>query len=152
MTGDQTIVAIIDSDASLRTRLQTLIGAAGLTATPFKSAEEYLNKYTFHVPNCIILDVRLPGMSGLDLQFRLAKTRRNTPLVFLTAQNDVRTSVRAMKAGAVDFLTKPFEHETLLDAVICGVERDRATRLQERSLDMLRGRLASLSSRERERR
>jgi len=150
MTGDQIIVAIIDSDASLRTRLQTLIGAAGLTATPFKSAEEYLNKYTFHVPNCIILDVRLAGMSGLDLQFRLAKTRRNTPLVFLTAQNDVRTSVRAMKAGAVDFLTKPFEHETLLDAVICGVERDRATRLQERSLDMLRGRLASLSSRERE--
>ena len=118
MTGDQIIVAIIDSDASLRTRLQTLIGAAGLTATPFKSAEEYLNKYTFHVPNCIILDVRLAGMSGLDLQFRLAKTRRNTPLVFLTAQNDVRTSVRAMKAGAVDFLTKPFEHETLLDAVI----------------------------------
>jgi FixJ family two-component response regulator len=89
-------------------------------------------------------------MSGLDLQFRLAKTRGNTPLVFLTAQNDVRTSVRAMKAGAVDFLIKPFEDEVLLDAVMRGVERDRAARLQERTLNMLRGRLASLSSRERE--
>jgi FixJ family two-component response regulator len=89
-------------------------------------------------------------MSGLDLQFRLAKTGRKTSLVFLTAQNDVRTSVRAMKADAVDFLTNPFEDQALLDAVICGVERDRAARLQEGTLDLLRGRLASLSSRERE--
>jgi FixJ family two-component response regulator len=150
MTDDRTIVAIIDSDASLRARLQALIEAAGLTTEFFKSAEEYLNKYTFHLPNCTVLDVRLPGMSGLDLQFRLAKTRRNAPLVFLTAQNDVKTSVRVMKAGAVDFLTKPFKDEALLDAVICGVERDRAARLKERSLDMLRSRLVSLSSRERE--
>jgi FixJ family two-component response regulator len=150
MTDDRTIIAVIDSDASLRARLQVLIGAAGLTTKLFRSAEEYLNRYTFHLPNCTVLDVRLPGMSGLDLQFRLAKTRRNTPLVFLTAQNDVRTSVRAMKAGAVDFLTKPFEDAALLDAVRCGVERDHAARLQGRTLDVLRGRLASLSSRERE--
>jgi FixJ family two-component response regulator len=150
MTDDRTTVAIIDNDASLRGRLQVLIGAAGLTTKLFRSAEEYLNRYAFHPPNCTVLDVRLPGMSGLDLQFRLAKTRGNATLVFLTAQSDVRTCVRAMKAGAVDFLIKPFEDKALLDAVMRGVERDRAARLQERTLDVLRGRLASLSSRERE--
>jgi FixJ family two-component response regulator len=130
--------------------LQVLIEAAGLTTKLFKSAEEYLNRNTSHLVNCTVLDVRLPGMSGLDLQFRLAKATRKTPLVFLTAQNDVRTSVRAMKAGAVDFLPKPFESEELLDAVRCGVEHDRAARLQRRALDVLRSRPASLSPRERE--
>jgi FixJ family two-component response regulator len=150
MTDDRTIIAIIDGDDLLRARLQVLIEAAGLTTKLFKSAEEYLNRNTSQPVNCTVLDVRLPGMSGLDLQFRLAKARRKTPLVFLTAHNDVRTSVRAMKAGAVDFLAKPFEGEELLDAVRCGVERDRAARLQRRALDVLRGRLASLSPRERE--
>ena len=150
MTDDRTTVAIIDNDASLRGRLQVLIGAAGLTSKLFRSAEEYLNRYAFHLPNCTVLDVRLPGMSGLDLQFRLAATRGNAPLVFLTTHSDVRTSVRAMKAGAVDFLIKPFEDKALLDAVMRGVERDRAARLQERTLNVLRGRLASLSARERE--
>ena len=89
-------------------------------------------------------------MSGLDLQFRLAKTGRKTCLVFLTAQNDVRTSVRATKADAVDFPTNPLEDQALLDAVICGVARDRAARLQDGTLDLLRDRLTSLSSRERE--
>jgi FixJ family two-component response regulator len=150
MTDDRTIIAIIDGDDLLRARLQVLIEAAGLTTKLFKSAEEYLNRNTSQPVNCTVLDVRLPGMSGLDLQFRLAKARRKTPLVFLTAHNDVRTSVRAMKAGAVDFLAKPFKGEELLDAVRCGVERDRAARLQRRALDVLRGRLASLSPRERE--
>jgi FixJ family two-component response regulator len=150
MTDDCTTVAIIDNDASIRGRLQVLIEAAGLTTKLFRSAEEYLNRYAFHPPNCTVLDVRLPGMSGLDLQFRLTKTMDNAPLVFLTAQNDVRASVRAMKAGAVDFLIKLFEDEALLDAVMRGVERDRAARMQVRTLDVLRGRLASLSSRERE--
>jgi FixJ family two-component response regulator len=152
MTDDCTTVAIIDNDASIRGRLQVLIEAAGLTTKLFRSAEEYLNRYAFHSPNCTVLDVQLPGMSGLDLQLRLTKTMDNAPLVFLTAQNDVRASVRAMKAGAVDFLIKPFEDEALLDAVMRGVERDRAARMQVRTLDVLRGRLASLSSRERERR
>jgi FixJ family two-component response regulator len=150
MKEDPTTVAIIANDASLRGRLRILIGAAGLTTTVYRSAEEYLNRYTFHQPNCTVLDVRLPGMSGLDLQSRLAKTRGNTPLVFLTVQNDVRTSVRAMKAGAVDFLIEPFEDEVLLDAVMRGVKRDRAARLRERTLNVLRGRLAALSPRERE--
>ncbi|GLR90845.1 response regulator transcription factor [Bradyrhizobium iriomotense] len=150
MTDKRTTIAIIDSDDLLQARLQVLIGAAGLTASLFTSAEEYLSSNTSKLVNCIVLDVPLPGMSGLDLQFRLAKAKRETPLVFLTAQNDVRTSVRAMKAGAVDFLTKPFIDEELLDAVKRGVERDRSARLQSQTLDVLYGRLTSLSPRERE--
>src|ERR1700758_3575338 len=108
MTVDQALIAIIDSDDPLRARLRTLLEAAGLKIELFKSAEEYLKRSKFYSPNCIVLDVRLPGISGLDLQSRQAKTSK-TPLVFLTAQNEVRTSVRAMKAGAIDFLTKPFQ-------------------------------------------
>src|SRR4029077_14879985 len=150
MTVDQALIAIIDSDDSLRARLRILLEAAGLKIELFKSAEEYLKRSKSHSPNCIVLDVRLPGISGLDLQSRQAKTRRKTPLVFLTAQNEVRTSVRAMKAGAVDFLTKPFQDEELLDAVRNGIELDLAARLQKQTLDELRTRLASLSPRERE--
>ena len=150
MTVDQALIAIVDSDDSLRARLRILLEAAGLKVELFKSAEEYLKRSKSHSPNCIVLDVRLPGISGLDLQSRQARTRRKTPLVFLTAQNEVRTSVRAMKAGAIDFLTKPFQDEELLDAVRCGIERDLAARLQKQTLDELRTRLASLSPRERE--
>jgi FixJ family two-component response regulator len=150
MTVDQALIAIIDSDDSLRAQLRTLLEAAGLKIELFKSAEEYLKRGKSHSPNCIVLDVRLPGISGLDLQSRQAKTRCKTPLVFLTAQNEVRTSVRAMKAGAIDFLTKPFQDEELLDAVRSGIERDLAARLQKQTLDELRTRLASLSPRESE--
>jgi len=150
MTGDQALIAIIDSDDSLRARLRVLLEAAGLKIELFKSAEEYLKRSKSHSPNCIVLDVRLPGISGLDLQSRQAKTRRKIPFVFLTAQNEVRASVRAMKAGAIDFLTKPFQDEELLDAVRSGIERDLAARLQKQTLDELRTRLASLSPRERE--
>jgi CheY-like chemotaxis protein len=99
MTDDRAVIAIVDSDDSLRARLRDLFGAAGLTVELFKSAEEYLKRSKSHLPNCTVLDVQLPGISGLDLQSRLAKAKRKTPLVFLTAHNDVRTSVRAMKAG-----------------------------------------------------
>ena len=150
MIVDQALIAVIDSDDSLRARLRILLEAAGLKIELFKSAEEYLKRSKSHSPNCIVLDVRLPGISGLDLQSRQAKTRRTTPLVFLTAQNEVRTSVRAMKAGAIDFLAKPFQDEELLDAVRSGIERDLAACLQKRTLDELRTRLASLSPRERE--
>jgi len=150
MTVDRALIAIIDNDDSLRARLRILLGAAGLEIELFKSAEEYLKRSGSHSPNCIVLDVRLPGISGLDFQSRQAKTRRKTPLVFLTAQNEVRTSVRAMKAGAIDFLTKPFQDEELLNAVRSGIERDLAARLQKQTLDELRTRLASLSPRERE--
>src|SRR5262245_26228154 len=150
MTDERVTIAIVDSDDLSRARLQALIGAAGLTARLFKSAEEYLNGNTSQLVNCTVLDVRLPGMSGLDLQSRLAAARCETPLVFLAAQNDLRTAVRAMKAGAVDFLAEPFKDEELLGAVRCGIERDRVARLQRRTLDVLHARLTSLSSRERE--
>ena len=150
MTVDQALIAVIDGDDSLRARLRILLEAAGLKIELFKSSEEYLTRSKSHSPNCIVLDVRLPGMSGLDLQSRQAKTRRETPLVFLTAQNEVRASVRAMKAGAIDVLTKPFQDGELLDAVRSGIKRDLVARLQKQTLDELRTRLASLSPRERE--
>ena len=150
MTDDRATIAIVDSDDLLRARLQVLIGAAGLTARPFKSAEEYLGSNLSQPVNCAVLDVSLPGMNGLDLQRRLTKAGCETPLVFLTAQNNVRTAVRAMKAGAVDFLGKPFKEEELLDALAYGLERDRAARSQRRTLDVLRARLTSLSSREKQ--
>jgi FixJ family two-component response regulator len=150
MTVDQPSIAVIDSDDSSRARLLILLEAAGLKIELFESAEEYLKRSKSHSPNCIVLDVQLPGISGLDLQSRQAKTRRKTPLVFLTAHNEVRTSVRAMKAGAIDFLIKPFQDEELLDAVRSGIELDLAARLQRQTFDELRTRLVSLSPRERE--
>jgi FixJ family two-component response regulator len=150
MTADQALIAVIDSDDSLRARLRTLLEAAGLKVELFKTAEEYLKRSKSNAPNCIVLDVRLPGISGLDFQSRQAKIGRKTPLVFLTAQNEARTSVCAMKAGAIDFLTKPFQDVELLDAVRTGIECDLAARLQKQTLDEIRIRLASLSPRERE--
>jgi FixJ family two-component response regulator len=150
MTGGRALIAVIDSDDPLRARLRILLDGAGLKVEFFSSAEEYLKGAKFHSPNCVVLDVRLPGMSGLDLQARQARTRHKIPFVFLTAQNEASTAVLAMKAGAVDYLIKPFQDEELLDAVKSGIECDRALRLQKRTLDELRTRLASLSPRERE--
>lgn len=150
VTGDQPLISVIDNDDSLRARLGVLLGAAGTKVEFFKSAEEYLRRRKYDSPNCIVLEVRLPGISGLDLQSRLATTSLKTPLVFLSAQNEVKTCVRAMKAGAIDYLTKPFHDEELLDAVKTGIEDDRALRLHKQTLDELRIRLASLSPRERE--
>ena len=149
-THDQPLVAIVDSERSLRAELRVLLGAAALTVELFNSAEDFLKRNKSHSPHCIVLDVRLPGMSGLDLQCRLANIGRKTPFVFLTADNEVRTSVRAMKAGAIDYLIKPIQHKELLDAVKRGIECDRAQRLQKRIFDDLLTRLASLSPRERE--
>ena len=149
MTFDQNLIAIIDGDDFVRARLRILLEGAGCQVELFESAEAYLKKSRFHSPNCIVLDVRLPGISGLDLQSRQA-SRRKTPFVFLTAQNDARTAVLAMKAGAVDYLSKPLREEELLEAVKIAIEYDRAQRLQEQTVDELRTRLASLSPRERE--
>jgi FixJ family two-component response regulator len=129
-THDHPLVAIIDSDDSLRAELRVLLGAAAFAVEVFNSAEDYfLKRNESHSPHCIVLDVRLPGMSGLDLQSRLANIGRKTPFVFLTADNEARTSVRAMKAGAIDYLIRPFQHKELLDAVNRGIECDRAERL-----------------------
>jgi FixJ family two-component response regulator len=150
MTVDRSLIAIIDSDDSLRAELRILLGAAALAVELFSSAEEFLKRNKSQSPHCIVLDVRLPGMSGLDLQSRQAKVGRKTPLVFLTAHDEVRTSVRAMKAGAIDYLIKPFQDKELLDAVNRAIECDRVQRLQKQIFDELRTRLASLSPRERE--
>ncbi|WJR75625.1 response regulator [Bradyrhizobium sp. NP1] len=150
MTVDRPLIAIIDSDDSLRAELRILLGAAAFAVELFNSAEEFLKRNRPQSPQCIVLDVRLPGMSGLDLQSRQAKVGCKTPLVFLTAYDEVRTSVRAMKAGAIDYLIKPFQDKELLDAVNRGIESDRAKRLQRQTFDELRTRLVSLSPRERE--
>jgi FixJ family two-component response regulator len=150
MTVDRPLIAVIDSNASLRAELRILLGAASFAVEPFNSAEEFLKRNKSQSPNCIVLDVLLPGMGGLDLQSRQARVGCKAPLVFLTAHNDVRTSVRAMKAGAIDYLIKPIQHKELLDAVNRGIECDRAERLLKQTFDELLTRLASLSPRERE--
>jgi FixJ family two-component response regulator len=149
-THDRPLIAIIDSDGSLRAELRVLLGAAALAVEPFNSAEDFLKRNKSHSPHCIVLDVLLPGMSGLGLQSLQATFECKTPFVFLTAHNEVRTSVRAMKAGAIDYLIKPFQENELLDAVNRGIECDREQRLQKQIFDELRTRLASLSPRERE--
>lgn len=150
MTIDRPLIAIIDSDDCLRVKLRILLRAAGLTVELFKSAEDFLRRSKSHSPNCIVLDAQLPGISGLDFQSRQAMIGRKIPLVFLTDQNEVRTCVQAMKAGAIDYLIKPFQDGELLDAVRSGIECDRAQCLQKQDLDELRTRLAALSPRERE--
>ena len=141
MTVDRPLIAVIDSDDSLRAELRILLGAAAFAVEFFNSAEEFLKRNKSQSPHCIVLDVRLPGMSGLDLQSRQAKVGRKTPLVFLTAHNEVRTSVRAMKAGAIDYLIKPFQDKELLDAVNRAIKCDRAQRMQKQIFDELRTRL-----------
>ena len=150
MIEDRAVVAIIDCDQSSRHRLRDVLEAAGLTVELFESVENYLRRGTPRAFNCTVLEVQLPGINGLDLQSRLAKLRLATPLVFLAADEDVRASVQAMKAGAIDFLTRPFKEEELLAAVRNGVNRDRAHRAAHQKLVVLQTRLASLSRRERE--
>jgi FixJ family two-component response regulator len=115
-THDRPLISVIDSNDSFRSELRVLLGAAALEVEVFNSAEDFLKRNKSRSPHCIVLDVRLPGMSGLDLQSRQAKVGRKTPFVFLTAHNEVRASVRAMKAGAIDYLIKPFQDKELLDA------------------------------------
>ena len=150
MIDDQATVAIIDSDDSSRERLRVLFESAGFIVEPLASAEAYLETNRISPPNCIVLDVRLPGRTGLDLQVQLAKATWQTPLVFITAQNDVRTSVHAMKAGAIEYLTKPFRNKEVLDAVRIGIARDYARRAEDQALNKLRICFRSLTPRERQ--
>ena len=143
-------VFVIDDDASVRSALTELLGSVGLNVIPFKSPAEFL-RYT--IPDtscCIVLDVRLPEMSGLKLQEELAKAGIQVPFVFLTAHGDIEMAVAAMKAGAVDFLVKPFCTQALLDAVFAALGRDRIRRNQRESLLTLRERFSALTLREKE--
>lgn len=144
------IVFVIDDEASVRDALGSLIRSVGLRCELFGSAQEFLQKRRSEVPSCLILDVRLHGRNGLDFQRELAEKNIHIPIIFITAHGDILMSVRAMKAGAVEFLTKPFRDQDLLDAIQLALERDRATRRQASELASLHQRLESLTPRERE--
>jgi FixJ family two-component response regulator len=148
-TGDP-IVFVIDDDSSMREALVDLITSVGLSVEAFKSAQEFLQHRRPDAPACLVLDVRLPGLSGLDLQRELARTAAPIPIVFITGHGDIPMSVRAIKQGAVEFLAKPFREQDLLDAIRCALDMDRIAR-QERSIVVtLRQRYQSLTKRERE--
>jgi RNA polymerase sigma factor (sigma-70 family) len=144
------VVFVVDDDASVRSSIKFLLSTVGLQAETFDSADRFLDKNRADVPGCLVLDVRLPGLSGLDFQRELTTRNICIPIVFLTGHGDIPMSVRAMKAGAVEFLTKPFRDQDLLDAVRVALDRDRARREQEKEITNIRGRLDSLTSREQE--
>jgi FixJ family two-component response regulator len=143
-------VFVVDDDPSVREALGSLIRSAGMKVETFASAQEFLARPPVDVPACLVLDVRLPGLSGLDLQSRMAETNLEIPIVFITGHGDVPTTVRAMKAGAQEFLTKPFLDRDLLDAVAQAIERHRAARRRQAEMGALNGRYQSLTRRERE--
>ncbi len=142
------IIAIVDDDPSAREGLGSLIRSAGWKAETFATAQDFLGRRGAETPSCLILDLQMPGLSGLDLQKRMAEVGLEIPIVFLTGHGNIPASVQAMKAGAVEFLTKPFDEEELLRAVQEAVERDRRTRQQHAELRELRGRYESLTARE----
>ncbi len=143
-------VFVVDDDASVREALGGLVRSAGLSVATYATAQEFLASPRAEGPSCLVLDVRLPGLSGLDLQTRMAKVNLEIPIIFITGHGDVPTSVRAMKAGAVEFLTKPFGDDDLLTAIHEAIERDRVARRQHAGLSELQGRYQSLTPRERE--
>ena len=150
MPEPKPIVFVVDDDLSVREALESLIRVAGLTVRTFGSAQEFLACSREEAPSCLILDVRLPGLSGLDLQQRMADVGLEIPIIFITGHGDVPTSVRAMKAGAVEFLTKPVSDHDLLAAIQDAIKRDRVARQQRSEIGRLRGRYESLTPRERE--
>jgi len=150
MSKPSPIVFVVDDDPSMREALESLIRSAGLGVQTFASAQDFLASERADVPSCLVLDVQLPGLNGLDLQQELAKAEVQIPIIFITGHGDIPTSVRAMKAGALEFLTKPFRDQDLLDATQQCIERDCATRAERSQIDDLRQRYHSLTARERE--
>jgi FixJ family two-component response regulator len=144
------IVFVIDDESSVRDGLGNLLRSVGLHVQTFASAQEFLLSKVPDVPSCLVMDVRLPGLSGLELQRELARADIRLPIIFLTGYGDIRMSVRAMKAGAVDFLTKPFREQELLDAVQHAIESHRGSRAERAEIGELRRRFRSLTRRERE--
>ena len=147
--GDS-IVFVVDDDSSVREALADLGASVGLLVEPFKSAREFLNYKRPDAPACLVLDVRLPDLSGLDLQRELVRTEAPIPIVFITGHGDIPMSVRAIKEGAVEFLTKPFRDQDLIDAVQHAIENDRAARQERAMVAELRCRYATLTKREKE--
>jgi FixJ family two-component response regulator len=150
MANPTPIVFVVDDDISVRESLELLIRCAGWQPETFASAQEFLARPRLLVPSCLVLDVTLPGLNGLDLQKRIAVDRIDMPIIFITGHGDVPTTVQAMKAGAVEFLTKPFGDDVLLSAIRHAIERSRASLGNEAEMQVLRDRYASLTPRERE--
>jgi FixJ family two-component response regulator len=148
MSAEGAVVFVVDDDASVRNSLRRLITSVGLAIEVFETAPAFLAAPRQDAPACLVLDVRLPGKSGLDLQRELARMDATLPIIFLTGHADVPMSVRAMKAGAVEFLTKPFREQDLLDAIAQAIARDRVARQERREIAELRGRYESLTARE----
>lgn len=150
MREPNAIVLVVDDDVSVREALGSLIRSAGLRVETFASAQEFLAHPRADAPSCLVLDVRLPDLSGLDLQRRMAEANVEIPIVFITGHGDVPTSVQAMKAGALEFLMKPFADQDLLQAIQQAIKRNRDTRQHQAKIKELRGRYESLTPRERE--
>jgi FixJ family two-component response regulator len=149
-SSEEPIVFVIDDDAAMREALRSLFQSVGLRVEVFGSASEFLQSKLPDVASCLILDIRLPRLSGLDFQADLATAGIHIPIIFMTGHGDIPMSVRAMKAGAIDFLTKPFRDQDMLDAVTMAIERDRKRRNDAKILSDLQARLATLTPRERE--
>ena len=146
----ESIVYVIDDDPSVRDAIKSLIRSVGMRVETFGSAQEFMAGSRPDAPACLVLDVRMPGLSGLDLQRELSDAGIRIPIIFITGHGDIPMSVRAMKAGAIEFLTKPFRDQDLLDAISEAIERDRAMRQQEAGVADLRSRFERLTLRERE--
>jgi RNA polymerase sigma factor (sigma-70 family) len=145
----EAIVCVVDDDSDIRDGLKLLLESVGITCIAFSSTREFLESEQIGNANCLILDVRLPGAGGLDLQAELTRAQIRTPIIFITAHGDIPMSVRAIKAGAIEFLTKPFREQDLLDAVRAAFERDRMQRIQDQDLRDLQARFETLTERER---
>src|SRR5213594_3673913 len=150
MSQDTPIVFVVDDDVSVRESLELLIRRAGWQPETFASAQEFLARPRVRAPSCLVLDVSLPGLNGLDLQKRVAAERTDMPIIFITGYGDVSMTVQAMKAGAAEFLTKPFSDDALVSAIRNAVERSRTALSHEAEIRVLRESYASLSRRERE--
>jgi FixJ family two-component response regulator len=146
----QPVVFVVDDDDSMRRALSNLIQSVGLRAETFSSASDFLAVKLPDVPCCLILDIRLPALSGLDFQVKLASVKIEVPIIFITAHGDIPMTVRAMKAGAIEFLTKPFRDQDLLDAIQAAIERDRMRREGEKMISILRTKFETLTPREQE--
>ena len=150
MTEDAPIVFVVDDDLSVRRSTERLIRSVGVEVQTFASAREFLKDPRPERPACLVLDLRLPGLNGMDLQRQLTQSGIHIPIIFITGHGDIPTSVRAMKAGAVEFLTKPFRSRNLLDAVRAAIDRDRTARKERSEVEAFRQRHGQLTPRERE--
>lgn len=143
-------IFVVDDDASVRDAVRSLLASVGLQAQSFASTEEFLAAQRPEIPSCLILDIRLPGMNGLEFQDQLARGGVHIPIIFITAHGDIPMTRRAMKGGAIEFLTKPFQKDELLSAIHQGIERDRVRRHEESEVESIRSRFNTLTPRERD--